>query len=175
LHPALPTLRNLNVLDISYCFRLDDSTLQILAQAGMTSTTTLRVLYLKGLRKVTDVGLKAICSSCNQLKVLDLSHLTNITDDGGRCIQRLLFLRALFLRDNWLLTNDSIDAITTSCSKLEQLTLWGCIRVRHLNFDIQNNGTSNANTSSSAGNRLVILNLWGCHDLEDDTADVLSS
>ena len=167
LHPALSSLKNLRVLDISDCVCLDDATLQILAQPDVPSSTTLRVLYLKGLRKITNGGLIAICSSCSRLEVLDLSHLSKITDEGGRCIQRLVFLRALFLRDNWLLTNESIDAITTTCSKLEQLTLWGCVRLRYLKFDSCNH--------NGKDNRLVILNLWGCHDLEDDAAHVLSS
>jgi hypothetical protein len=174
LHPALPSLRNLHVLDISHCVNVDDSTLQLLAQPDVPSSSTLRVLYLKGLREITDVGLIAICSSCSLLEVLDLSHLTNITDKAGRCIQRLIFLRALFLRDNWQLTNESVDAITTTCSKLEQLTLWGCVRLRHLKFDSCNHsGTINAQATTS--NRLVILNLWGCHDLVDDAAFVLSN
>eukprot|EP00536_Pseudo-nitzschia_multiseries_P002848 jgi/Psemu1/6412/gm1.6412_g len=177
LHSALPHLRNLRVLDVSYCIRLDDSTLQLLARSDVPSNSTLRVLYLKGLRRITDVGLKAICHSCPQLEVLDLSHLSNITDESVRCIQRLVFLRALFLRDNWRLTNGSLDAITTSCSKLEQLTLWGCVRLRSLKFE---GGTGSNDLGASAvhtsiGNRLVILNLWGCHDLEDDTAKALSS
>jgi len=174
LHPALRSLQNLHVLDISHCICLDNSTLQLLAQSNIPVSTSLRVLYLKGLLKITDIGLKAICSSCSQLEVLDLSHLTNITDEGGRCIQRLICLRALFLRNNWQLTNDSIDAITTSCFKLEQLTLWGCIKLRHLKFDDCNrNGIVNARTTTR--NRLVILNLWGCYGLEDDAAHVLSS
>jgi len=108
------------------------------------------------------------------LEVLDLSNLTNITDNGGRYIQRLIFLRALFLRDNWQLTNETIDAIATACSKLEQLTLWGCVQLRHLTFDSWNsNGKRNARTNTS--NHLVILNLWGCYDLHDDAADVLSN
>uniref|UniRef100_A0A7S4AEZ2 F-box domain-containing protein n=1 Tax=Pseudo-nitzschia australis TaxID=44445 RepID=A0A7S4AEZ2_9STRA len=177
LHSALPHLRNLRVLDISHCLRLDDSTLQLLARSDVPSSATLRVLYLKGLHQITDVGLKAICLSCRQLEVLDLSHLTNITDEGGGCIQRLVSLRSLFLRDNWRLTNDSLDAITTSCSKLEQLTLWGFVQLRRLKFDNCNNSSSldpsTAHTIISI--RLVILNLWGCHDLEDNTAHVLSS
>ena len=169
LHPALPSLRNLHVLDISGCIELDDSSLQILAQPNVPCHATLRVLYLKGLCKITDVGLEAICSSCFRLEVLDLSHLSNITDKGGRHVQRLIFLRALFLRDNWQLTNESIDAITTSCSKLEQLTLWGCVRLRDLKFR-----NDNAVGRTASSNRLVTLNLWGCHDLEDDSAQVLS-
>lgn len=174
LHPTIPYLRNLNVLDISYCVHLDDSTLQLLANPSSPSSTTLRVLYLKSLNKITDIGLVALCNSCSRLEVLDLSHITNITDRGAKSINRLIFLRALFLRDNWQLTNDSIDAITEACSKLEQLTLWGCLRLRHLKFDALNI-ISNVNTSITTRNRLVILNLWGCHGLEDDVAHVLSN
>ena len=170
LHPALPCLRNLNVLDISHCIHLDNSTLQLLANPDLPSSTTLRVLYLKSLHEITDVGLVALCSSCSRLEVLDLSYLSGITDQGARCIDRLVFLRALFLRDNWQLTNTSIDSITRTCSRLEQLTLWGCLRLEHLKFD---NCNHIGNTIIS--NRLVILNLWGCHGLEDDVAHVLSS
>jgi len=178
LHNALPHLRNLRVLDVSYCLRLDDSTLQLLARSDVPSNKTLRVLYLKGLRRMTDVGLKAICHSCHQLEVLDLSHLTNITDESASCIQQLIFLRALFLRDNWRLTNCSFDAITTSCSKLEQLTLWGCVGLRRLKFDCGSDGNdlgaSALHTTTCISNLMVILNLWGCHDLEDDSAKELS-
>ncbi|VEU39830.1 unnamed protein product [Pseudo-nitzschia multistriata] len=178
LHSALPHLQNLRVLDVSHCPRLDDSTLKLLARSDVPSSASLRVLYLKGLRRITDAGLEAICASCVRLEVLDLSHLTNITDKGGTCIRNLVFLRALFLRDNWKLTNNSIDAITTSCSKLEQLTLWGCVRLHRLAFQggtVGGSGGGPSSAGSATHHRLVILNLWGCHDLEDDTATVLST
>ena len=170
LHSAIPHLKNLYALDVSRCHHLDDSTLQLLARPDVPSSSTLRVLYLKSVRRITDVGLKAICHSNKKLEVLDLSQLTSITDEGGRCIQQLTKLRALFLRDNWRLTNESLDAITTTCVKLEQLTLWGCVRLRHLKFD-SGNDINTTNTSD----RLVILNLWGIHDLQDDAAHALSN
>jgi hypothetical protein len=170
LHSAIPYLKNLYALDVSRCHHLDDSTLQLLARPGVPASSTLRVLYLKSVRRITDVGLKAICHSNKKLEVLDLSQLTSITDEGGRCIQQLTRLRALFLRDNWRLTNESLDAITTTCVKLEQLTLWGCVRLRHLKFD-SGNDINTTNTSD----RLVILNLWGIHDLQDDAAHALSN
>ncbi|MGK3746481.1 MAG: hypothetical protein ACI90V_013343 [Bacillariaceae sp.] len=170
LHSAIPYLKNLYALDVSRCHHLDDSTLQLLARPGVPASSTLRVLYLKSVRRISDVGLKAICHSNKKLEVLDLSQLTSITDEGGRCIQQLTRLRALFLRDNWRLTNESLDAITTTCVKLEQLTLWGCVRLRHLKFD-SGNDINTTNTSD----RLVILNLWGIHDLQDDAAHALSN
>jgi hypothetical protein len=127
---------------------------------------TLEVLYLKGLRNVSDAGLKAICTSCQTLEVLEISYVP-ITDEGGVAIAQLKGLRALFMRDNYHLTNISIDVITEKCARLSQLTLWGCTRIQHLRFDA-------IHECGSIG-KLVILNLWGCHNLKDEAAESLGS
>ncbi|KAL3916183.1 MAG: hypothetical protein SGILL_005294 [Bacillariaceae sp.] len=160
LHPALAQLQSLRTLDITRCTNMDDSTLHLIAKH---LSGALQVLYLKGLKNVSDQGLQSICQSCSQLEVLDLSQVMDITDKSGTAIQRLKKLRALFLRDNFQLTNKSLDTITKQCIKLRQLTLWGIIRMEHLEF-----------TELNAG-RLLILNLWGCHSLGDDTARALES
>jgi hypothetical protein len=160
LHPALAQLQSLRTLDVSKCTNLDDSTMKLISEH---LSGTLQVLYLKGLHRVSDKGLKAICRSCAQLEVLDLSQVIEITDTGGTAVKSLKKLRALFLRDNFQLTNESIDAITENCVKLRQLTLWGLIRIDHFQFPKLNSG------------RLVILNLWGCHSLGDDTAAALET
>eukprot|EP00539_Tryblionella_compressa_P013365 CAMPEP_0178822280 /NCGR_PEP_ID=MMETSP0746-20121128/4511_1 /TAXON_ID=913974 /ORGANISM="Nitzschia punctata, Strain CCMP561" /LENGTH=696 /DNA_ID=CAMNT_0020483781 /DNA_START=106 /DNA_END=2197 /DNA_ORIENTATION=- len=162
LHPAIPHLRNLRTLDVTRCTRLDDLTLKLLAEHV---SSTLQVLYLKGLHKVTDIGLESICKSCTQLEVLDLSQVVGLTDRGGKRIQNLKGLRALFLRDNYQLTNGSLDEITQKCNKLTQLSLWGMIRLQHLKI-----GTPAFNSG-----RLFILNLWGCHSLRDDAAHALGN
>lgn len=181
LHPALPHLRKLRSLDITRCHNLDDSTMMLISKSVYQ---TLEVLYIKGLTKVSDVGFKAICSSCNKLEVLDMSYVP-ITDEGGKAIQQLKRLRALFLRDNYQLTNQryvkkrklwtytclypnphplcSIDVITEKCTRLAQLTLWGCIRMQHLRVP-----------SINSFKKLVILNLWGCHNLNDEASHSLN-
>lgn len=159
LHPSIPHLKVLRTLDLTQCRLLDDSTMELLSQHIYT---TLQVLYLKGLRKVTDIGLMKICRSCTSLEVLDISHISSITDEGGTSINHLVKLRALFLRDNFHLTNRSLDDITKSCSKLSQLTLWGCIKMNHLDF---------CTKSFCEGSNLVILNLTGCYGLGDDAAE----
>jgi hypothetical protein len=163
LHPAIPHLKKLENLDISRCYQLDDSTLLLLS---VHVASTLEVFYLKGLRDVTDVGIVAIAKSCLKLQVLEISNIL-ISDQGGVEIgENLTELRALYMRDNYLLTNKSVDVITKKCSKLAQLTIWGCIRLKHLSFQSipgLANGISN----------LVILNLWGCHSLTDEIAQVL--
>jgi hypothetical protein len=164
LHPAIPHLRKLRSLDVTRCHNLDDSTMILLSEHVQR---TLEVLYIKGLRNVSDVGLKAVCNSCRKLEVLEISYVP-ITDEGGMAISQLKRLRALFMRDNYQLTNRSIDVITENCTRLAQLTLWGCTRMQHLRFDA-------ANQSAFSSGKLVFLNLWGCHSLKDDAAESLAN
>ena len=164
LHPSIPQLRKLRYLDVSRCANLDDSTLQLLAHHVHQ---TLQVLYIKELRKVTDVGMKAICDACTRLEVLDISNVP-LTDQGGMAIRKLTRLRALFTRDNYQLTNKSIDVITEKCTRLAQLVLWGSTRINHLSFD-----TTRDNAFSSG--KLVVLNLWGCFNLKDEAAHALGN
>lgn len=165
LHPSIPHLRKLECLDISRCNDLDDTTLVLLSKHV---ASTLEVFYLKGLRNVTDRGMMAIAQSCVKLQVLEISNVP-ISDESGVAIgQNLNNLRALYMRDNYLLTNKSVDLITEKCTQLSQLTLWGCTRLRHLSF----------HTSSGAAigcGKLVILNLWGCHSLTDESASALQA
>jgi hypothetical protein len=118
--------------------------------------------------KVTDQGMTAIARSCVKLQVLEISNVP-LTDEAGIEIgTNLTKLRALYMRDNYLLTNRSIDLITETCTQLSQLTLWGCARLRHLSFH------SSVDLNIGCG-KLVILNLWGCHSLTDDAARALEA
>ena len=152
LHPSIPHLRKLSSLDVSGCTQLDDTTLLLLAQHCQE---TLRVLYIKGLRRVTDTGILALCGKCTHLQVLDISHIP-LTDASVVAVSRLSGLVALYLRDNSGLTNTSIKAIVHNCQALLQLTLWGCYFVHDLIFPVTRQ-------------TMVLLNLWGCHGLTDST------
>lgn len=160
LHPALPHLRALKSLDVTRCAKLDDSTMKLVAEH---LSGTLQVLYLKGLYLVTDVGIQAICQSCVLLEVLDVSQIMNLSDTGGTAIQNLKELQALFFRDNYKLSNVSLDAITPNCVKLQQLTLWGLIGIQRLKFNDLGSG------------KLTMLNLWGCHNLGKELPQALES
>lgn len=157
LHPSIPHLVKLWSLDVSRCIQLNDTTLQLLAQH---CGDTLQVLYIKGLRCVTDQGVLAICERCVHLQVLEVSHVP-LTDAAGVAMSRLQDLRAIYMRDNYQLTNASITPMTRNCHKLEQLTLWGCIKLHELQF------------APSIRETLVLLNLWGCHGLSDNAATTL--
>jgi hypothetical protein len=87
-----------------------------------------------------------------------------MTDVSGIALSRLPNLRAIYMRDNYQLTNVSITPLTQKCHKLEQLTLWGCIKVQELQFTY---------CASSIRQTLVLLNLWGCHTLSDTAAVAL--
>lgn len=118
--------------------------------------------------QVTDAGIVSISQACSKLEVLEVSNIP-ITDQAGIAIgENLTKLRAIYMRDNYLLSNKSIDVITEKCTQLEQLTLWGCTRLQHLSFD-----RGNKPSVFTSGN-LVLLNLWGCHSLKDDSAAALA-
>lgn len=136
---------------------MKDDTLRLIGQ----HLKNIEVLYLKGLKNVTDDGVCAIAEQCSKLRVLELSNVP-MTDVAGLAIgQNLKNLEALYMRDNYLLTNDTVQSITEGCKKLLQLTLWGCIRLK--------------TTTSGLGLRnLVLLNFWGCHYLQDEFAKSLS-
>ena len=166
LHPALPHLQKLKALDISRCTQLDDSTLVLVSEH---LADTLEVLYIKGLQRATDEGLIAVCKCCTSLRVLEVSNVP-ITDKSGIAIgENLTRLEALYCRDNYQLTNDSIDCITAKCKELSLLTLWGCVRLR--NLAIRNYAVPAGVNMASEPSNIVLLNLWGCHGLLDETAD----
>jgi hypothetical protein len=53
---------------------------------------------------------------------------------------------------------------------LQQLTLWGCIRIRHLNGF---GGGNDCHRLDVQPCNIVMLNLRGCHNLDDDAARAL--
>jgi hypothetical protein len=109
LHPAIPHLRKLRSLDISGCNQFDDSTLHLISE----HFNGLEVFYMKGLHKVSDEGFIAICRACTKLQVLEISYI-KITDKSGIAIgENLTQLRALYMRDNYLLTNHRYDFLRT--------------------------------------------------------------
>ncbi|GMH56541.1 hypothetical protein TrST_g9043 [Triparma strigata] len=151
LNPLLPKFERIRFIDLSYCGKIEDDTLVLI---GRHLSKSLEVLYLKGLSKVTDVGITAIATACTKLTVLEVSNV-RITDSSAIAIgQNLRMLEALYMRDNYLLTDVGVAAITEGCPNISQLTLWGCIKL--------------TTTSFTSLSNLVLLNLWGCHYLQDD-------
>lgn len=191
LHPTLPYLRKLKRIDISRIPTITDETLHLIStHIG----PRLEVLYMKGLRNVTNDGVVHLVKSCRNLRVLDVSRVHQLDDDVGKAIGTYLNkLEVLHGRDNYHWTNVGVDVITRNCRNLVQLTLWGCIRLTHADFqnvgkDVSENVNDSTSHESSMRNqpiislqtsfppsKLVLLNLWGCHNLTDETALLMTS
>ena len=163
IHPTLPHLSKLKRLDISRIPSITDDTINLIsAHIG----ERLEVLYMKGVRGVSDVGIVQLARLCNRLKVLDVSHMHQLTDKSGVAIgQNLTELETFHGRDNYKLTNNSVDLIFQNCKKLVQATFWGCIKLTHVGPD----------TKDLSATNIVLLNLWGCIGLTDDCVERLST
>ncbi|KAL7530517.1 hypothetical protein ACHAXR_007401 [Thalassiosira sp. AJA248-18] len=182
LHPALPYLRKLKRLDISRIPSISDETLDLISTF---IGERLEVLYMKGLRHVTNDGVVRLVSSCFNLRVLDVSQVHQLNDEAGIAISQLKGLEVLHGKDNYKLTNRSVDAITKNCRKLVQVTFWGCIKLTRLCFDENERGTDNfspmprptsiTDLTAPSPTKLILLNLWGCHNLTDDCATRMAS
>ena len=163
LHPAFSYLTKLTTLDISRCSNMNNSTLLLISKH---LGDRLEVLYIKGLVRVSDEGLISVCKSCRLLRVLEISAIPQLTDRSGTAIGlNLPMLEALYMRDNYQLTNESIGLITSQCKKLSLLTLWGCIRLKSL--------VVNRSEGGDGLNQVVMLNLWGCHGLGDGIEEAI--
>ena len=148
-------------MDFSGCTQVEDDTLVLISQHLQK---TIEVLYLRGCTQISDDGICAIAEKCQELRVLEVNFVP-MTDKSGVAIgENLLNLEALYMRDNYLITNETVRAISEGCTKLTQLTLSGCIRVRieEVSFTMKLN-------------KLVMLNFWGCHCLQDSFATMLGS
>ena len=83
LHPSLPHLRKLKRLDISRIPSITDDTLNLIStHIGKR----LEVLYVKGLRQISNQGIVHLVKSCCNLRVLDVSDVHQLSDDAGIAI-----------------------------------------------------------------------------------------
>jgi hypothetical protein len=84
--------------------------------------------------------------------------------------ENLIHLEALYLRDNYMLTNQSIHVISKNCTRLKQLTLWGCIKVTQFVLD-----PHNQTLGTQGCEHLILLNLWGVHGLTDSISSSIKN
>jgi len=185
LHQSLPNLRKLRRLDISRLSSIRDDTLNLVSSS---IGKRLEVLYMKGLKNVTNAGVVHLFETCTNLRVVDISEVHQLNDEVGLAIgQHLTKLEVLHCKDNYKLTNNSVDIITKNCKNLVQITLWGNIHLKHVNFSgEEDKETLHTTTSASlprppslsdfqAPSKLIILNLWGCHNIDDSAAKSFTS
>ena len=94
-----------------------------------------------------------------------------LDDEAGIAIgQHLTDLEVFHGKDNYKLTNKSIDLIMKNCTNLVQVTFWGCVR-----YEVGAHSIEGINdTSPLLPRKLVLLNLWGCHKLADAAASLVT-
>lgn len=184
LHPSLPHLRKLKRLDISRIPSITDDTLNLIStHIGKR----LEVLYVKGLRQISNQGIVHLVKSCFNLRVLDVSDVHQLSDDAGIAIgNNLAKLEVLHGKDNYKLTNQSVDIVTRNCKQLVQITLWGNIGLKHVDFSVDTATHDDILQNSDnmprrppllniPPTKLILLNLWGCHGLDDTAAKRLTA
>eukprot|EP00956_Cyclotella_meneghiniana_P004010 scaffold4865_cov83-Cyclotella_meneghiniana.AAC.8 len=179
LNPTLPHLRKLKRLDISRIPTVTDETLNLISTF---IGERLEVLYMKGLSNITNTGVVQLVEACTNLRVLDVSHLHQLEDEAGIAIGRHLpNLEVFHARDNYRWTNKSIDLITANCKRLVQATFWGCIQLSSLQVSNPNQAPTDtlptmlSSISNQTNTKLILLNLWGCHGLQNSSAALISS
>ena len=73
------------------------------------------------------------------------------------------------------ISDDGIKSITLNCTKLKQLSLWGCLKLRKLYFDEEEEENALDPSTEALSIKTIFwdcsnvacLNLWGCHVLND--------
>ncbi|EDO30637.1 predicted protein, partial [Nematostella vectensis] len=129
-------LRNLEVLDLTWCENLNDECLRYVSH----SCPKLRVLSLRGCDWVSYTGVnhginsivvKLIANHLPDLQYLDVKDCPcNITNNGMLgIVQGLCHLKSLILSSHPELTNVGIKHITNNLKSLTSLDLMDCCRV----------------------------------------------
>jgi hypothetical protein len=120
-------LRKLEVISLGDCTRLTDAVVRevcsrapsltsfLVSGCGLLTDTACNFLTIGG----TDV-------SAPSLKILDLSHCRNITDEGLKLLAKAGNLEQLSLDGCHLITDEGIAAIAGSCPRLQSLSVRQC-------------------------------------------------
>ena len=115
-------------LDVCGCKGLSDATLKMLAQGG-AARTSLSVMKLANLPRVTDTGVRHFGRGCANAFHIDLSHCTNLTDAS----MSVLLSHAVYLRELNLAGCDKVSDGTllalqaNNIDSLQWLDLTECI------------------------------------------------
>lgn len=143
-------LKNLKILNLSFCVGISDMGLKYLS-----SLSQLKEINLRSCNSISDVGLRYLSESDMQLENLDISFCEKIGDIGmdhiSQGLQSLhdLSLNSCSITDRGLIklsqnltqlktlkigqcnkiTDEGIFAVADNCRKLESIDLYGCTRL----------------------------------------------
>lgn len=193
-----PMGKSLRVLNLNYCTKVGDFGSRGLLAVG-AQCPHLRVLDLKGCRRVEDAGLKAIAHGCRLLESLKLSGCATATGPAFRAIFENLSNLQILVLDNCSLLQDRdmktcFDAVDTRNPELKEcltsLDISGCERISdegvyaickslgkglyQLNISGSNISDAAASIVASYCTRVRALDLSRCMNLTDETVHILA-
>lgn len=125
--------RTLTNLDISLCRDLTDAAICSIAETFLN----MKHLSLRGLSRVSDQGIQAVCSRCWYLQTLNIEDVFlardaafwfNPSADGRSAANEnmLVHMRSLNLTDCTHLTDYAVEGLAERCRNLSTLILRGC-------------------------------------------------
>ncbi|CAG8577894.1 816_t:CDS:2, partial [Scutellospora calospora] len=108
---------NLRVINLNNCIHISDISLESISKNQCSST--LISISLCGCRKITDLGIKMLSKSCQNLNSLNLADCGKITDKSIIMIAKgCSKLRQIRLSDCPRITEKSIEALILNCPRL---------------------------------------------------------
>ncbi|KAL0235951.1 hypothetical protein GEMRC1_002533 [Eukaryota sp. GEM-RC1] len=115
-------------LDLSYCTRVTDAALELIA--NYESLRDLQCLLLRGCINLTDVGIICISQNCNDIRYADFRGISSLTDHSVTHLCRgCPQLRKCLLTDCTKISSGGIHDIGTICEFLKYLDISGLVNV----------------------------------------------
>ncbi|BBN12882.1 F-box and leucine-rich repeat protein 2/20 [Marchantia polymorpha subsp. ruderalis] len=133
LEPLLRRYRDIQHLDLSACVLESDETLEIV---GEYTGENLRSINLSSLNTFTEVGLSCLASKCSLLRDLDLTHCTQIGDQGMISLSNLKELESLKLVNCRNITDVGLGCVAAGCKKLKFLSLRWCLGISDVGISL---------------------------------------
>mmetsp|Transcript_44073 Transcript_44073/g.60190 ORF Transcript_44073/g.60190 Transcript_44073/m.60190 type:complete len:404 (-) Transcript_44073:581-1792(-) len=122
---SLPSLANMECLNLSDCHELTDAALRPLCFA-----TRLRNLNLSYCHRITDVTIQFLGSFCRSLEHLDVSYARRLTDKSlGDIARGLTSLRSLALNHCGHLSTTAVIALVEKLLYLTEVRLMHCKQI----------------------------------------------
>ena len=177
-------LQNLLSADLSFCTSLTDSGLQVLSKSFHLRSLNLRrcwkltseginlltqkcrkiqFLCLSGCN-ISDECVSSVCENCPDLRGLDLSDCTSVTDVGLTSLSISSgHLEQLNLSCCKNITDHGVSAISEGCPRLSSLYLSYCVNISDLSIVALSKNSSH----------LAALDVSGCWKISDQSIPVL--
>ncbi|ELU11898.1 hypothetical protein CAPTEDRAFT_102929 [Capitella teleta] len=125
-------LSNLRRLNLRSCCKITDEGVAYLtgqSHTVPTGTAMLEHIVLQDCQKITDVSLKYLSLGFSQLKSVNLSFCTGVTDSGLECLSRMPSLQELDLRACDGISDHGVGYLAEGLTRLSVLHLSFCDRI----------------------------------------------